>query len=134
MAEVKQTSLFDELGNNKYGFHDPETFVFKSPKGLNADVVRQISKMKDEPPWMLEFRLVALDHFLKRPMPTWGVDLSGLDLDDIYYYVRPSESQGKSWDEVPDTIKTPSTTRHSRSRKEIPCGGWRAIRIRNGIP
>jgi Fe-S cluster assembly protein SufB len=79
--------------------------VFKSRKGLDREVVEQISYMKEEPQWMLEFRLKALDHFLKRPMPTWGADLSKLNLDDIYYYVKPAEAQGRSWDEVPDTIK-----------------------------
>jgi Fe-S cluster assembly protein SufB len=61
--------------------------------------------MKGEPDWMLEFRLKALDHYLSRPMPNWGSDISKLDLDNIYYYVRPSEGEGRSWDEVPDTIK-----------------------------
>jgi Fe-S cluster assembly protein SufB len=72
---------------------------------LDEEVVRQISDMKGEPEWMLEFRLKALDHFMKRPMPTWGGDLSKLNLDDIYYYVRPMEAEGRSWDDVPDTIK-----------------------------
>ncbi len=66
---------------------------------------KQISAMKGEPEWMLEFRLKALDHFVKRPTPTWGADLSGLDLDNTYFYVKPSEAEGKSWDDVPDTIK-----------------------------
>jgi Fe-S cluster assembly protein SufB len=61
--------------------------------------------MKDEPEWMLEFRLKALDHFYQRPMPTWGGDLSQLDLDDIYFYAKPSEGEGQSWDDVPDNIK-----------------------------
>jgi len=61
--------------------------------------------MKNEPQWMLDFRLKALEHFQKRPMPTWGPDLSGLHLDDIFYYVKPTEKQGASWDDVPDTIK-----------------------------
>jgi len=61
--------------------------------------------MKGEPAWMLEFRLKALEHFQQRPMPAWGADLSKLDLDDIYYYVKPTEKDAKSWDDVPDTIK-----------------------------
>ena len=61
--------------------------------------------MKGEPEWMLEFRLKALEHFQKRPMPTWGGDLSTLNLDEIYFYVRPAESESKSWDDVPETIK-----------------------------
>lgn len=93
------------LGDYKYGFSDPETYVFKSRKGLDREVVEQISYMKGEPKWMLEFRLRALDHFLKRPMPAWGGDLTKLDLDNIYYYVKPTEGQGRSWDDVPETIK-----------------------------
>ncbi|MEN6300278.1 MAG: Fe-S cluster assembly protein SufB [Anaerolineaceae bacterium] len=99
------TTILEGIGDYKYGFRDPETFVYKSQKGLNKEVVEQISYMKGEPQWMLDFRLRALDHFLKRPMPTWGADLSKLDLDDLYYYVKPTEKEGKSWDDVPATIK-----------------------------
>jgi len=98
-------AILEGIGEYKYGFNDPETYVFKSRKGLNHEVVEEISAMKGEPPWMLEFRLKALDHFLKRPMPTWGGDLSTLDLDDIFFYVKPTDKEGRSWDEVPDTIK-----------------------------
>ena len=97
--------IIDGLGEYKFGFHDPETYVFKSRKGLDRDVVEQISRMKGEPQWMLDFRLKALEHFQKRPMPAWGGDLTSLDLDNIYYYVRPMEKEGHSWDDVPDTIK-----------------------------
>jgi Fe-S cluster assembly protein SufB len=97
--------LLDSIGEYKYGFSDPETHVFKSRKGLDEDIVREISAMKGEPEWMLKFRLKALKHYLKRPMPNWGPDLSDLDLDDIFYYVRPTDKEGKSWDEIPDTIK-----------------------------
>jgi Fe-S cluster assembly protein SufB len=93
------------IGDYKYGFRDPETYVFKSSKGLNREIVEKISQMKGEPDWMLEFRLKGLEHFQKRPMPTWGGDLTKLNLDDIYYYVKPTDQEGKSWDDVPDTIK-----------------------------
>jgi Fe-S cluster assembly protein SufB len=89
----------------KYGFRDPEKYAFKSQKGLNAEIVRQISEMKNEPSWMTEYRLKAYDIFLSKPMPEWGADLSGIDFDDIYYFVRASEKQGKNWDEVPEDIK-----------------------------
>jgi Fe-S cluster assembly protein SufB len=97
--------ILEGIGDYKYGFRDPETFVFKSRKGLDRDVVEQISHMKGEPQWMLDFRLRALDHFSRRSLPAWGGDLSKLDLDDIYYYVKPSETEGRSWDDVPGTIK-----------------------------
>lgn len=98
-------TILENIGEYKYGFSDPETYVFKSRKGIDREVVEQISYMKGEPAWMLEFRLKALEHFMKRPMPTWGGDLSKLDLDDIYYYVKPTDSESRSWEDVPETIK-----------------------------
>ncbi len=89
----------------KYGFRDKDVSVFRAEKGLSPEIVKQISEMKDEPQWMLDYRLKALDHFYKRPMPTWGGDLSELDFDEIYYYVKPTEKTGRSWDEVPEEIK-----------------------------
>jgi len=97
--------LIDGIGDYKWGFKDPETFVFKSRKGLDKEIVEQISSMKGEPQWMLDFRLKAFEHFVQRPMPTWGGDVEKLDLDDIYYYVKPADEEGKTWDDVPDTIK-----------------------------
>jgi Fe-S cluster assembly protein SufB len=99
------SNVLDNIGEYKYGFRDPETYVFKSRKGLSKEVVEQISYMKDEPQWMRDFRLKAFDHFQKRPIPTWGGDLSDLNLDDIFYYVKPAQQASKSWDEVPNTIK-----------------------------
>src|SRR5512147_1227334 len=98
--------ILEDIGEYKYGFHDPEDkYAFKSEKGLSREVVENISRMKGEPEWMLEFRLKALDHFLKRPMPTWGPSLKELDFDEIYFYVKPTEKSEKSWDDVPDDIK-----------------------------
>ena len=99
-------TILEGMGDYKYGFHDPDNSVFKSEKGLNREIVEKISAMKHEPLWMLEFRLKALAHFQQRPMPTWGGDLGKLDLEDIFYYVRPMEAAGRSWDDVPDTIKS----------------------------
>ena len=90
--------IIESIGEYKYGFKDPEVHVFKSRKGLSREVVEEISHMKGEPEWMLKFRLKALNHFEKRPMPTWGPDLSSLDLDDIYYYVKPTEKEESSWE------------------------------------
>ena len=105
MSNEQKPDFLNNLGDYQYGFKDPETFVYKSGKGLSVDVVRKISEMKSEPEWMLNFRLKALDHFMKRPMPKWGPDLSELDLEDIYYYVRPAEASEKNWDDVPETIR-----------------------------
>jgi Fe-S cluster assembly protein SufB len=79
--------------------------VYKSGKGLNEQIVRMISQKKNEPEWMLEFRLKALAHFQQRPMPNWGADITSLNLEDIYYYVKPTQGDAKSWDDVPDNIK-----------------------------
>ena len=105
MGKNTETGFLNDLSDYQYGFSDPDTFVFKSRKGLSEEVVREISAMKGEPEWMLEFRLKALKHYQERPMPTWGADLNGLDLDEIYYYVKPTEEQSRTWSDVPETIK-----------------------------
>lgn len=98
--------ILEGIGDYKFGFHDDsDNYVFKSEKGLNKEIVAKISAMKGEPEWMLEFRLKALEHFMARPMPAWGGDLSTLNLQDIYYYVKPTDNEGKSWDDVPEAIK-----------------------------
>lgn len=101
-AQLKELRLSYE---EAYGFHDEIENAFKSQKGLNEDIVRQISEMKDEPNWMMEARLHALQEFQRKPLPSWGADLNGIKFDDIYYYVRATDSKGRSWDEVPDDIK-----------------------------
>src|SRR6187551_2275449 len=94
-----------DIGEYQYGFRDEEDYFFKSKKGLSKKVVEEISHMKGEPEWMREFRLKSLDHFDRRPMPNWGSPgIKDIDFDDIYYYIRPSEKQGKTWDEVPSYI------------------------------
>lgn len=94
------------VGEYQYGFHEStENYVFRGKKGINRDVVAQISEMKKEPAWMRDFRLNALDIFFQKPMPNWGGDLSELDFQDIFYYVRASDKQEKSWDDVPDDIR-----------------------------
>lgn len=97
--------MLEGVGEYKWGFRDPDNLVFKARKGLDREVVEQISFMKGEPEWMLEFRLKALDHFNQRVMPTWGGDLSKLNLDEIYFYAKPMDSEGKTWDDVPEDIK-----------------------------
>lgn len=104
--QQQDEKILEGIGEYKYGFHDRDDhYAFKSQKGLSREVVEQISHMKGEPQWMLDFRLKALDHFLKRPMPGWGPSLKELNFDEIYFYVKPMEKQEKSWDDVPDDIK-----------------------------
>ncbi|HAA51443.1 MAG TPA: Fe-S cluster assembly protein SufB [Planctomycetaceae bacterium] len=94
------------IGDYQYGFHDPtDQYVFTSRKGLDAEIVSQISEMKKEPDWMRQFRLDSLAVFDSKPMPDWGGALHELDFQDIFYYVRASEGQEKSWDDVPDDIR-----------------------------
>ena len=89
----------------KFGFHDIDVSVFRTEKGISPEVVAAISAHKNEPQWMLDYRLKAYEQFMKRPMPTWGADLSGIDFDNIYYYVKPMDEMGRTWDDVPDSIR-----------------------------
>ena len=101
------TTIDIDLGGYQLGWADEEDYVFKPEKGLTEDIIRQMSAMKNEPEWMLEFRLKAYRRFLRKPMPTWGGGdmLQSIDFDDIYYYIKPTEGQAKDWDMVPDSIK-----------------------------
>ncbi|MBN2470664.1 MAG: Fe-S cluster assembly protein SufB [Anaerolineae bacterium] len=89
----------------KYGFSDPEQYAYKSGKGLTEAVVREISRIKGEPEWMLEYRLKALDVYNSKPVPAWGADLSSIDYEDIHYYIKPSDREERTWDDVPENIK-----------------------------
>lgn len=95
-----------DLQDYQYGFRDKDISIVKFEKGLNRKVVEQISMMKNEPGWMTDFRLRSLELFEQKAMPNWGGDLSDLNFDEITYYVKPAEHQGKTWDEVPEEIKT----------------------------
>lgn len=88
-----------------YGFHDERESVYRAEKGISHAVIDQISDHKGEPDWMRQFRHEALDIFFSKPDLTWGADLSGIDYDDIYYYLKPSDGAEKSWDDVPEDIK-----------------------------
>ncbi|MCM3731326.1 Fe-S cluster assembly protein SufB [Fictibacillus nanhaiensis] len=94
-----------DIGEYKYGFRDKDVSIFRSKRGLTKEIVEEISRMKSEPQWMLDFRLKSLEQFYKMPMPQWGGDMKDLNFDDITYYVKPSEKSEKSWDEVPAEIK-----------------------------
>ena len=99
------TKLLEGIDEYKWDFRDPPTHVFKARKGLDEEIVRLISDKKEEPEWMLDFRLRALKHFEQRPMPTWGGNLDDMNLDEIYFYTKPAESESKDWDDVPEDIK-----------------------------
>src|SRR5260221_13514742 len=100
LADIKDN--YDE----KYGFSVPDNnYAFKGRKGLDRDVVAQISEIKGEPQWMRDFRLKSLEIFYKKPMPNWGADLSKINFDDIFYFVKAAGRQEKSWDDVPENIK-----------------------------
>jgi len=105
MAEKERVLDSKDRYQAEYGFHEQENYVFKARKGLSPEVVRDMSRMKHEPQWMLDYRLKALDIFHKKPMPTWGADLSGIHFDDIFYYIKPSAESVKSWDEVSPEVK-----------------------------
>ena len=94
-----------DLGRYKLGWSDAEDYVYKPKRGLNEEIVREMSMMKKEPAWMLEKRLKSFNHFKKRPMPNWGGDMSEIYFDDIYYYIKPTDGQVDSWDDLPDAIK-----------------------------
>ena len=102
----EDAKILEDIGEYKYGFHDrDDNYVFKSERGLSRAVVENISRMKKEPQWMLDFRLKALEHYQSRPMPKWGPSLDEINFEEIYYYVKPTEKSEKSWDDVPDDIK-----------------------------
>ncbi|QDU79975.1 FeS cluster assembly protein SufB [Polystyrenella longa] len=95
-----------DIGEYQYGFHDStDKYAFTGKKGLSREVVAEISEMKGEPGWMRDFRLRSLEIFNEKPMPTWGSDLSHIDFQNIHYFMRASDRQGKTWDEVPEEIR-----------------------------
>jgi Fe-S cluster assembly protein SufB len=104
-TDTERQALDSVKSDYKYGFSQPENYVFKARKGLDHEIIDQISVMKGEPEWMRKLRHDALDIFFSKPIPTWGADLSAINYQDIYYYIKPVESQGKSWDDVPADIK-----------------------------
>jgi len=104
-APLTQEETLATLGRYDFGWSDSDVAGSTARRGLSADVVADISRLKNEPTWMLEFRLKALGLFEKKPMPRWGADLSGIDFDNIKYFVRSTEKQATSWDELPADIK-----------------------------
>jgi len=105
---VKGTDVKDLRKNykQKFGFSMPDVSVNKTRRGLGEDVVREISKIKDEPEWMLKYRLQAYKTFVDMPVPTWGADLGAIDFEDIVYYHKPTDDEKRSWEDVPAQVKT----------------------------
>ena len=105
-TEVTPTGQNDDpVGQiNKYDFRTPSHEVFKARKGLDREIVLQISEMKGEPEWMRDFRLKSLELFESKPMPRWGGNID-IEFQDIYYYLKPTDRQGRTWEEVPEEIK-----------------------------
>lgn len=104
-TELDRQQLSGVKEEYEYGFHDQVVALYQTERGLTHAVIDAISDQKNEPQWMREFRHQALDIFLSKPMPTWGADLSGINFDEIIYYLRPSEKAEKNWDDVPENIK-----------------------------
>src|SRR2546422_1131974 len=92
-------------GEYQFGFHDADQSVFRAKKGLDREIVDQISEIKKEPKWMRDYRLRSLEIFLQKPLPTWGGNVAAIDFDDIYYYVKPTQGEGRTWEDVPENIK-----------------------------
>ncbi|MGO1510536.1 MAG: Fe-S cluster assembly protein SufB, partial [Actinomycetales bacterium] len=103
--QLTQEETIASIGQYGYGWHDSDDAGASARRGLNEDVVRDISDKKSEPEWMLKNRLKALRLFDRKPMPQWGADLSGIDFDRIKYFVRSTEKQATSWEDLPEDIK-----------------------------
>ena len=102
---MNDDEIIESMGPYNYGWHDSDEAGSAARRGLDEDVVREISAAKNEPEWMLEQRLKALDIYDKKPLPNWGPDLSGIDFDQIKYFVRSTEQQATSWEDLPEDIK-----------------------------
>ncbi|MBU2236211.1 Fe-S cluster assembly protein SufB, partial [Patescibacteria group bacterium] len=105
MAEKVQTKKL-VTDKYKFGFAMPENFVFRTRKGIDEKVVREISWQKSEPDWMTNLRLKGYKYFQERPMPKWGGDLSKINFDNIYYYIKPTDKKARTWEDLPKDIKT----------------------------
>ena len=102
---MSKSNKIQEVNQNIYDFKNDDDYDYKIQKGLTRNIVEEISRMKNEPSWMLELRLKALETYYSLAMPTWGPDLSDLKMDNIATYVRPKGKMASSWEEVPEDIK-----------------------------
>ena len=118
----------NDIDRGVYDIKNKDNYDFKIKKGLTKEIIEEISKQKNDPDWMREFRLKALEVYEKLELPTWGPDLSELDMDKIATYVRPKTDMKSSWDDVPEDIKnTFDKLRNSRSRKNFFSRSWSSI-------
>lgn len=105
MIKENRTALKKIKNNYQFGFHVPEDYVFKSRRGLNEKIVEEISFIKNEPLWMRDLRLRSYGIFCRKPLPTWGGNLSELNFDEMYYYLKPIEKEAKNWADLPKGIR-----------------------------
>ncbi len=105
MTDTIEATVGIDLGKYKLGWSDEEDYVFKPRRGLNEEIIREMSALKKEPQWMLDFRLRSYKIYQRKPMPNWGGDMSQIYFDDIYYYIKPTEGQVDAWEELPDSVK-----------------------------
>ena len=118
----------DDIDRGVYDIKNKDNYDFKIKKGLTKEIIEEISKQKNDPEWMREFRLKALEVYEKLELPTWGPDLSELNMDEIATYVRPKTDMKNNWDDVPEDIKnTFDKLRNTRSRKNIFSWCWCSI-------
>src|ERR687885_828774 len=102
---IEQQARLNELDQYKFGFSMPENYHFKSRRGLDREIVEEISYMKGEPQWMRDFRLRSLRIFERKALPQWGGNLNDIDFQNIFYYIKPTQEQGRTWEDVPTEIK-----------------------------
>ncbi len=124
MAKTK----IKDINRNIYDIKNKDEYEFKIEKGLTAEIIKEISKQKNEPDWMRDFRLKALEVYNKLELPTWGPDISELNMNDIATYVKPKSKLNSSWDDVPEDIKsTFDKLRNSRGRKGVFSRSWSSV-------
>ena len=124
---MRKTQI-NEVNRNIYNIKNKDEYEFKIKKGLTPEIIKEISKQKNEPEWMAEFRLKALEVYNKLELPTWGPDISELNMDEIATYVRPKTKLNSSWEDVPENIKnTFDKLRNTRSRKNFFSRCWSTI-------
>ena len=131
----KDDEIIQQFGDYTYGWHDSDAAGEAAKRGIDEQVVRDISADKGEPQWMLDMRLRGFKAFLEKPMPDWGVDLSGFNADDFKYYVKPIDKQAKTWEELPDDIRSTYDRLGIPEAEKKPSGlrRGRAVRVRSDL-